>query len=110
MYGKADAQTGYAWQALGGLYNSAGDYAEAMKIYKDLAARAEKEHGPESHEVLYALMMQTGPLWAQNRVDEIVPLEQRMLAISKKVDGETSLPYVQQLEQLAMTLYQRNEY
>jgi CHAT domain-containing protein len=110
LYGKDAREVGYARQSLAGLLNQAGDYGEALAIYKDLVAQAEKEHGPESQEVLWALMAETGPLWATNRVDEIEPLEQRMLAISKKVNGDTSLPYVQQLEQYAMTLYQRNEF
>ena len=110
VYGKDSTQAYYAKQQLGSLYNSAGDYVEAMRVYKELAAQAEKQHGAESHELMWALAMQAGPLWSQNRIDEAVALDKRIIEISKKVDGENSIGYAQQLVTYAMALYMRNEY
>jgi CHAT domain-containing protein len=110
IYGKDATQVYYAKQNLGSLYNSVGDYVEAMRIFKELAATTEKLHGADSKEMMWALSMQTGPLWAQNRIDEAMALDKRMVEIAKKVDGENSLTYAQQLETYAMALYMRNEY
>jgi CHAT domain-containing protein len=54
--------------------------------------------------------METSPLWQQNRIPEIIEIDQRMVAIAKKVHGEDSVEYARQLEQAAQSLFLHNEY
>src|SRR5262245_60102079 len=97
--GEDAAETQRRKQTLATMLNLAGDYSEALKLYKERLATAEKVHGPESREVLWALSPLTGPYWQQNRLDELDPIYQRMLALTKKIDGEQSQMYAMQLMQ-----------
>lgn len=97
-------------QTLAGLLQITGDYAGAVTIYRQLLAVTEKQKGADSREVMYALMPMVGPYWAQNRLDELEPIYLRMLALSKKLDGEGSVQYAGNLTQYATLLNQRNEY
>ncbi len=87
-----------------------GDYAEANTLYYESLAEVEQEHGPDSREVLWALASIMGNAWAQMRFDEVDPLLQRTLALTKKLDGEHSRAYAQVLLQYASLLNMRNEY
>ncbi|MCW5802235.1 MAG: CHAT domain-containing protein [Deltaproteobacteria bacterium] len=97
-------------QTLASMLGVAGDYAGALALFKELLKTAEVQKGAESREVAMALLQMSGPYWQQNKLDELEPIYQRMLAISKKLDGDTSLPYAQQLLQYATLLSARNEY
>ncbi len=96
--------------ALAGMLSTVGDYAGAEKIYADNVRDAEKEHGVESREVLYALMSLSGSYWAQTRYDDLEPLLQRQIALAKKVEGEKSPMYSTQLTMYGSLLNLRNEY
>jgi CHAT domain-containing protein len=97
-------------QLLASMMTVIGDYADATTLYKEMLALAEKQHGPESREVVTTLSSLTGVYWGQNRVDELEPLYQRMLAVTKKLDGENSQAYALQLSTYATLLNTRNEY
>lgn len=87
-----------------------GDYATAYTLYRGQLAAIEKKHGPESKEVLQGLAMLIGPLWSQNRLDELDPIYQRTIAITKKVEGEQTQAYASALTSYAGLLNARNEY
>ncbi|MFN0253379.1 MAG: CHAT domain-containing protein [Kofleriaceae bacterium] len=93
-----------------GLLVQTGDYNTGYAVYKANLVALEKKHGPESTEVQQALMMLIGPLWAQNRLDELDPIYQRQLALSKKLDGDQSREYASALTQYGSLLNARNEY
>ena len=97
-------------QSLAGLMQQTGDYAGAVALYKEVLAITEKQKGPDSREALYALMPLIGPYWAQNRLDELEPIYLRILALTKKLDGETSVMYASQLTTYGTLLFQHNEY
>ncbi len=97
-------------QTLASMLNVSGDYVEANKLYKELLRTAEQQHGVDSREAMYALMPMVGPLWQQNRLDELEAFYQRMLTMTKKLDGEQSQAYATQLTMYATVLNQRNEY
>jgi CHAT domain-containing protein len=97
-------------QSLAGLLNTTGDYAGAEKIYTEILRSVEKEKGPESREALYALMPLAGVYWGQSRYEDLEPLVQRQLALTKKLDGEKSTMYATQLSTYGALLNVRNEY
>ena len=97
-------------QSLASALTAAGDYAAAYVLYAELLKDAEAEYGVESREVITAIAMITGVLWAQLRYDELEPYYQRLLAIIKKLDGDASVPYAQQLTTYGSLLLTRNEY
>ena len=109
-HGEDDPMTVSAKQQLAGAVMVTGDYAGAGELYKEMLANAEKQHGPDSKEVLWALGPVTSTLWAQNKLDEVEPYIQRQLAITKKTDGEKSQSYAQELSSYATLLNMRNEY
>ena len=109
-WGDEAQETRRRMQVLAGLMMQTGDYAGAVAIDRQLLAFTEKEHGADSREAMYALMPLIGPYWAQNRLDELEPIDLRLLAISKKIDGENSVAYAGNLTQYATLLSQRNEY
>ncbi len=93
-----------------GLLQQTGDYAGAVTLFKQVLAVTEKQKGVDSREAMYALMPLLGPYWMQNRLDELEPVYLRILAMSKKLDGETSTSYAGNLNQYGNLLNQRNEY
>lgn len=97
-------------QTLAGLMQQTGDYAGAERLYGELLHTAEKLHGAQSREVLYALMPMSGVYWAQSRYQELDPIMQRMLALTKQLDGEKSQAYASQLSTYGALLNVRNEY
>jgi CHAT domain-containing protein/tetratricopeptide (TPR) repeat protein len=108
--GEDSKETQRRKQTLASMLQLAGDYSESLKLDKEVLATAERLYGPESREVLYAISPIMGPLWQQNRLDELDPLYQRMLALTKKLDGENSQMYALALMQYGTMLNQRNEY
>lgn len=92
------------------LLQQTGDYAGSVALYKQVLAITEKQKGADSREAMYALMSLIGPYWMQNRLDELEPVYLRILAMSKKLDGETSTTYAGNLQQYGNLLNQRNEY
>jgi CHAT domain-containing protein len=97
-------------QTLAGTLGLIGDYRGQLALDQELLATAEKQHGPESREVLTALSFLTGPYWAANRYDEIETVIQRQLALTRKLDGENTMAYASLLSQYGTLLTQRNEY
>ena len=108
--GEESIETQRRKQTLASAMQAAGDHAGSIKLYTELLHSVEKAKGPDSREVLYALMPLVGSYWSQNRLDELGPIYERMVAISKKVDGETSTAYAHQLMQYGTLLNARNEY
>lgn len=109
-YGDDAPETVRRAQTLASLMMQTGDYPGAIVIYKQVLAITEKQKGPESRETMYALMPLIGPYWSQNRLDELEPLYLRILALTKKIEGETSILYASQLTTYGSLLFQRNEY
>jgi CHAT domain-containing protein len=97
-------------QTLAGVLSSAGDYVGAEKLYGEILKATEKRHGPESRETLYALLSYMSIYYAQTRYDELEPIYARMKAITKKLDGEKSKEYAQQLTQEGTLNQIRNVY
>lgn len=108
--GEESIETQRRKQQLASSMQVAGDHAGSIKLYTELLQLVEKQKGPDSREVLYALMPMVGSYWSQNRLDELEPIYVRMLAITKKLDGETSTAYANQAMQLGTLLNARNEY
>lgn len=92
------------------LMQQTGDYPGAIALYKQILAAIEKQKGVDSREAMYALMPLIGPYWMQNRLDDLEPVYLRILALSKKLDGEASTMYAGNLQQYGSLLNQRNEY
>jgi CHAT domain-containing protein len=110
LTGEADVRTASAKQRLAGILQQAGDYAGALKIYREMLAATEKKHGAQSREVSYSLMSLIGLYWGLQQYEQLEPLYQRSLAISKKLDGERSQGYASTLSQYGSYLFSRNEY
>lgn len=97
-------------QTLAGLLSMTGDYAGAEKHYTEILRATEQEKGKESREALWALAPLTGVYWAQSRYEDLEPIVQRQLALTKKLDGEKSTAYASQLSTYGSLLNVRNEY
>lgn len=110
LSGEADPRTVSAKQRLASTLQQAGDYAEALKIYREMLKATEKKHGAQSREVSYSLMSLIGLYWSLQQYEQLEPLYQRSLAISKKLDGEKSQGYASTLSQYGSYLFSRNEY
>ncbi len=93
-----------------GLLVQTGDYNGALVIYRARLAALEKKHGPDSKEVEQSLAMLIGPLWSQNRLDELDVIYQRQIALAKKLEGEQSREHAAALTQYGTLLNTRNEY
>ncbi len=110
LTGEDSVETQRRKQQLASAMQLAGDHAGSIRLYLELLATVEKKKGPESREALYALLPLVGNYWSINRLDELDPIYQRMVAISKKLDGETSTAYAQQLTAYGTLINSRNEY
>ena len=110
LTGEESIETQRRKQQLASSMQSAGDHAGAIRLYTELLRLVEKQKGADSREALYAMMPLVGSYWTQNRLDELEPIYARMLAISKKVDGEASTAYANQLMQQGTLLNARSEY
>ena len=110
LTGEADPRTVAKRQRLAGVLQAAGDYGEALKIYRDLLKATEKKSGADSREASYALMPLIGLYWGLQQYENLEPLYQRSLALSKKLDGEKSQGYASTLGQYGSFLFSRNEY
>jgi CHAT domain-containing protein len=93
-----------------GLLQQTGDSNGAYLIYKAHLTALEKKHGADSKEVEQALTLLVGPLWSQNRFDELDPIYQRQIALVKKHHGDQSREYAAALTQYGTLLNSRNEY
>lgn len=109
LYGGDSRQVRYRKVTVASLLTSGGDYDGAYKLYEENLAAAERTD-PESHEVESAVMQVSGALWTMNRMEEAEPFIQRALALTKRLDGETSSPYIAQLTTYAAYLQTHNEY
>lgn len=109
IYGGDSRQVRYRKMTVASLLTSGGDYDGAYKLYKENLAAAERSE-PESREVQSAVMQVSGALWTMNRLEEAEPYIQRALALTKKLDGETSSTYLAQLTTYAAHLQAHNEY
>lgn len=101
--------TWFARQSYASALQQIGDYTAAHAIYSDMLRQMEKQFGAESRQVLTALMPMTSIYWMQSRYDELEPLYQRMLALSKKLDGENSTGYALNLQLYGSMLQMKNE-
>jgi CHAT domain-containing protein/tetratricopeptide (TPR) repeat protein len=87
-----------------------GDYAGALAIHRDIAARAEKRHGKSDPAVLPALEGLAGQLWMAQRFDEADVLYQRVLALRRAQSGADSALYAAALQTYAALLTGRHAY
>jgi CHAT domain-containing protein/tetratricopeptide (TPR) repeat protein len=88
-----------------------GDHREAYALEKTMLAKAERLHGKDSKEVLDVLGDMTGSLQlAFAPADEIDPVFQRLLAVSKKLHGERDRLYAYDLSRYASYLASHSEY
>ena len=110
ILGEESPDTQRRKQMLATMLQTTGDYNAAAQLDKEMLLLAEKQHGAESREVFTALSSMVGVVWQGNRLDEVDALYQRMMALSKKLDGETSQGYAMQLGAYAALLNMRNEY
>jgi CHAT domain-containing protein/Tfp pilus assembly protein PilF len=110
LSGEEDMRTTSAKQRLAGILQQAGDYAEALRLYREMLKATEKKHGAQSREVSYSLLSLIGLYWGLQQYEQLEPLYQRSLAISKKLDGEKSQGYASTLSQYGSYLFSRNEY
>ncbi|HEY5924995.1 MAG TPA: CHAT domain-containing tetratricopeptide repeat protein [Kofleriaceae bacterium] len=108
--GDDSLEAGRRKQTLASLLQQTHDYAGAEKLFIELLRAAEKQHGLESREVLYALMPLTGVYWGQTRYDDLEPYIQRQIALTKKLDGEKSQMYASMLSTYGALLNIKNEY
>jgi CHAT domain-containing protein len=97
-------------QVLANLLQGAGRYAEALAMFEKMLKRAEAETGPVSRDTMQALASVSSVYWVQSRYDDLLPLQQRKLEISKKLDGERSLIYAGELAQLGSLYNFRSEF
>lgn len=97
-------------QTLAGALGWIGDSRGQLMLYRELLAAAEKQHGPESREAENALELLMTPYWAAQRYDELDPLLQRLLALTRKLHGETSQAYAAGLTRYGTLLTARNQY
>ena len=95
---------------LASMLAATGDDIGAHKIYLDVLAAAERDHGPESREVLSAIVPVLTYFYIQGHYEEVEPYVQRELAIAKKLDGEHSNAYANYLLAYASLLSMRGEY
>ena len=110
VYGDEAPETARRMTTLAGLLQQTGDYPGAIALYKKLLALAEKQHGPDSRQALHALSPMIGALWSLSAFDEVEPIANRMLALTKKLDGANSLMYATQLQTYGGLLLTRNQY
>jgi tetratricopeptide (TPR) repeat protein len=110
LSGDGSVETRRRKQTLASALQMAGAHAESIALYTELLRVVEKEKGVDSREAMYAWIPLVGLYWAQNRVDELDPIYQRLLVITKQLDGEQSISYANQLNAYAMLLNVRNEY
>jgi CHAT domain-containing protein/tetratricopeptide (TPR) repeat protein len=110
LTGPSSAEVERRKQTLAMLLGMIADYRGQLALDQELLAAAEKQHGPESREVLNALSFVIGPYWAANRYDELDAILQRALALTKKLDGEHSMAYATQLSQYGTLLTARNQF
>ena len=86
--GEESPETQRRKQTLAGIMQTTADYSGAEKLYREILKQVEKDKGPDSREVLYALMPVSGSYWAQSRYDDLEPLLKRQIELTKKLDGE----------------------
>jgi CHAT domain-containing protein/tetratricopeptide (TPR) repeat protein len=103
-------EVGWALSALAGLYQGAGDHVQANRIYRELLARAEQKHGPESQEAAMAIEQLAAGAWVAQKLDEAERLYQRSLALRKKLHGEDSPMFATYLQMYAGVLQSRSAY
>jgi CHAT domain-containing protein/Tfp pilus assembly protein PilF len=97
-------------QMLATLLGVIGDYRGELVLLHELLAQAEKQYGPESREALMQLGLLAGPYWATSRYDDLEPVVQRLLALTKQLDGETSMAYASQLNHYGALLTAKNQF
>jgi tetratricopeptide (TPR) repeat protein len=96
-------------QTLSSLLGAIGDTRGQLALDQELLETAERLHGAESREVLNALALVIGPYWAANRYDELEVIEQRLLALTEKLDGAHSAAYASQLTAYGSLLSARGQ-
>ena len=87
-----------------------GNYGEALDLFHQLAETAVQQHGAESREEAAVLQRMESLLHTMQRWDELHKTYQRVLAIKKKLDGESSGAYVAELGSYATFLTSQTQY
>lgn len=90
--------------------SATGNYAEGIRIHRDLLAQAKKRHGVGDPATLSALEGLAGQLWVAQRVDEADRLYQRALELRREKDGPDSALYATYLQNYASFLWGRNAF
>jgi CHAT domain-containing protein len=109
VYGDTAPETLSKGIVLAGMLQQISDYDGALATYKANLAAVEKTKGADSREALAALSYITGPLMSQGRFEELQPVQERVLALTKKLDGDKSRAYVTALQTYGMSFQMRNE-
>jgi tetratricopeptide (TPR) repeat protein len=95
---------------LGTMLQSAGRTTDALVIYEEMLRTAEAQYGRASRETMQSLGSINSVYWSQSRYDDAYPVMQRMLEITRKLDGEQSQMYANQLSQLGTLFNMRSEF
>jgi len=109
-YGVDTLQAERARMTLAGAYSSAGDYANAEKVWREQLAIATKSYGKDSREVITAYQSIAGIAMSQQRWEEGEAVYKFILAATEKLDGHNSQSYASALSTYAMMLQQKNEW
>lgn len=110
IYG-ADADDAETYKkSLAETLDVAGKYAEALELFHQLAATAVKNHGADSRQEAEVLQRMQSLLLSLQRFDELESVYGRVLAIKKKLDGQSSLAYVTELGSYASFLTSQSQY
>jgi CHAT domain-containing protein len=97
-------------QAYASLLVQTGDFTNASLVSRQALATIERRYGPASREVMYALTAAMASLWTQGRYDELEPLQARVVALTKKYEGERSSSYAAALALHGTVFNARSEY
>jgi len=97
-------------ESLASLLHQTGADVEAVALYKELIATAEKLHGAQSREVSMAVSMLNSVYWGEQHWDDVEVNLRRLLDLAKVLDGDQSSAYADVLGQLGAIYNLRNEY
>ncbi|HEX5058700.1 MAG TPA: CHAT domain-containing protein [Kofleriaceae bacterium] len=109
-FGEDSYQVWRREQSLLSVFMQQFEHSEAIALEKSMLAKAERVHGKESREVRDVLGDMVGSLEMARMYGEMDPVFQRLLAVSKKLNGERSSLYAYDLMRYGNSLSSRAEY
>jgi CHAT domain-containing protein len=102
----------YTWRRkidLASTLQQIGEYAQAAVLFEELVVTAEKQHGAESEDVKRALENLRGVYEMRREHAKVDRIQLRVLALSKKLYGETSVRHADDLDRYGSYLWGRGE-